>query len=72
MKKYIIKLTDIQLQIIQTALFEYSEICFDQGTSPATDGTGYVNAFVDKKSRSYILAKAMDKVSSVIYKQVKL
>ena len=62
-------LTKKEVEIIRIALFEYSKICFDQGTEP-DPGTGYVNAITDKKSISYKLAVQMQKVLEKVTKQI--
>lgn len=64
-----LNLSKHQVSVILTALFEYTEICFDQGTEPANDGSGDTVAKVDKNSASYKLAIAMTKVSDVIHAQ---
>lgn len=67
--RFKIILTEKQLQVVQTALFEYAEICMDQGTD-GMDKDEYWIAKVDKKSMSYQLSKAMQKVSDSIRTQM--
>lgn len=69
MTRFKIILTEKQLNVIQTALFEYSEICTDQGTD-GMDEEEYWVAKVDKKSAGYKLAQAMKKVSDSVRTQM--
>jgi hypothetical protein len=63
----ILKLNKKQVDIISTALFEYTEICFDQGTKQGK--ADYSESCCDKKAPSYKLAVAMGKVLDVINDQ---
>lgn len=61
MKYYNIKLSEKDLETIRTALCEYAEICYDQGTM-GSDKYGFHIEKIDKSTSSYKLAKKMDKV----------
>ncbi len=66
MKKIKIEITEGQLNTIRIALFEYMQICFDQGTEMKN---GQCFSIEDKKSCSYKLGKSIDKVLNTLSEQ---
>lgn len=64
-----IKLTKKQIDLIIYCLFEYSEICLDQGTE-GVDDEGNDLAYIDKNATSHRLAKDMEKVLDCIHRQI--
>ena len=68
MRKITIKLTSCQIELIKTALAEYSDVCLSDCEMPFMVN-GFSEVKIDKKSGLYSLSKGLNNLIVLIERQ---